>query len=292
MTPILSVRDLTISFGSRGHPELNFEVDPGDNLAIIGPNGAGKSVLLRALLNLLPYEGVIEWAPDAKLGYVPQKIAADRQLPLQCKRPSGGKGTATETPRSGCSVGRRQGGPYSRTARNQHRHTFRRTIPKGSDRIRFAGRSKRTAVRRTDGQSRRTCGRAHLRITARLTARAPFNRFFWSRMISVSCTSSRPKFFASAKGKPCFGPPREILTTGNSRSRLFRATEVLSASSRSLEDQWMAIRRNLRGGAGPAFRCCRWPGRQLCAHETDAFGQRCDLARGASWTGPGLSFRF
>jgi zinc transport system ATP-binding protein len=83
MTPILSVRDLTIRFGNRTviH-HLNFEVNPGDNLAIIGPNGVGKTVLLRALLNLLPYEGVIEWAPDAKLGYVPQKIAADRHLPL------------------------------------------------------------------------------------------------------------------------------------------------------------------------------------------------------------------
>jgi zinc transport system ATP-binding protein len=83
MAPILSVRDLTIRFGNRTviH-RLNFEVDPGDNLAIIGPNGAGKTVLLRALLDLLPYEGVIEWASDAKLGYVPQKIAADRNLPL------------------------------------------------------------------------------------------------------------------------------------------------------------------------------------------------------------------
>src|ERR1022692_1906054 len=83
MAPILSVRDLTIKFGSRTVIQhLTFEVDPGDNLAIIGPNGAGKTVLLHALLNLLPYEGVIQWSPDAKLGYVPQKIAADRQLPL------------------------------------------------------------------------------------------------------------------------------------------------------------------------------------------------------------------
>ena len=86
MTPILSVRDLTIRLGSRTvFHRLNFEVNRGDNLAIIGPNGAGKSVLLRALLDLLPYEGVIEWAPDAKLGYVPQKIAADRHLPLRVK---------------------------------------------------------------------------------------------------------------------------------------------------------------------------------------------------------------
>lgn len=84
MAPILSVRDLTVEFDNRTVVHrLNFEIYPGDNVAIIGPNGAGKTVLLRALLNLVPYDGVIEWAPDAKLGYVPQKIAADRHLPLK-----------------------------------------------------------------------------------------------------------------------------------------------------------------------------------------------------------------
>jgi len=81
---VLSVRKLSVSFGQRTvlH-DLTFDVTRGENLAIIGPNGAGKTVLLRALMNQLPYEGVIEWAPETKLGYVPQAIAADRQLPLQ-----------------------------------------------------------------------------------------------------------------------------------------------------------------------------------------------------------------
>lgn len=86
MVPMLSVRDLTVRFGDRKIIQnLSFTVERGENLAIIGPNGAGKSVLLRALLDLTPYEGAIEWAADAKLGYVPQKIAADRQLPLEVK---------------------------------------------------------------------------------------------------------------------------------------------------------------------------------------------------------------
>ena len=86
MAPMLSVRGLTVKFGARTIVQnLTFSVERGENLAIIGPNGAGKSVLLRALLNLVPYEGAIEWALDAKLGYVPQKVAADRQLPLQVR---------------------------------------------------------------------------------------------------------------------------------------------------------------------------------------------------------------
>ena len=75
---VLSVRKLTVRFGNKTviH-DLTFDVTRGENLAIIGPNGAGKTVLLRALLNQLPYEGAIEWAPETKLGYVPQAIAAD-----------------------------------------------------------------------------------------------------------------------------------------------------------------------------------------------------------------------
>lgn len=44
--PLLSVTDLTVSFGShtviRG---LTFQVKQGEAVAIIGPNGAGKTVL-------------------------------------------------------------------------------------------------------------------------------------------------------------------------------------------------------------------------------------------------------
>jgi zinc transport system ATP-binding protein len=83
---LLSVTDLNVSFGNREVIQhLSFEVRQGDCLAVIGPNGAGKTVLLTALLNLIPYRGEILWSREARLGYVPQKIAADRQLPLSAK---------------------------------------------------------------------------------------------------------------------------------------------------------------------------------------------------------------
>src|ERR1700722_5147033 len=84
--PLLTVAKLNVAFGSRVviH-NLSFLVRAGDCLAVIGPNGSGKTVLLTALLNLIPYHGEIRWSPGARLGYVPQKIAADRQLPLQLK---------------------------------------------------------------------------------------------------------------------------------------------------------------------------------------------------------------
>jgi zinc transport system ATP-binding protein len=83
---LLSVAHLSVSFGNRKViDDLSFEVQEGDCVAIIGPNGAGKTVLLQALLNLIPYRGEIRWSREARLGYVPQKIAADRQLPLSAK---------------------------------------------------------------------------------------------------------------------------------------------------------------------------------------------------------------
>lgn len=86
MEPVLTVRDLEVGFAGRPilH-KLSFEVHRGDTLAVLGPNGAGKTVLLRALLQLLPYSGLIRWAPGTQIGYVPQKIAADRHLPIEVR---------------------------------------------------------------------------------------------------------------------------------------------------------------------------------------------------------------
>jgi zinc transport system ATP-binding protein len=86
MSTILSVTNLAISFGQRSVVKnLGFELHAGEALAILGPNGAGKTVLLRALLRLLPYEGQIKWAEDARIGYVPQKMSADLQLPVHLR---------------------------------------------------------------------------------------------------------------------------------------------------------------------------------------------------------------
>src|SRR5258708_22014008 len=83
MKPLLTVKDLTVVLdGKTIVSSLSFQLERGDNLAIIGPNGSGKTVLVRALLGIVPHWGQIVWVPGAQLGYVPQKIDADRHLPL------------------------------------------------------------------------------------------------------------------------------------------------------------------------------------------------------------------
>jgi ABC-type Mn2+/Zn2+ transport system ATPase subunit len=81
-----------VSASYDGRPALDdvsFRVEDGRFAALIGPNGAGKSTCLRLLLGLLkPTAGVVEvfghrpLATAREVGYVPQKVAIPRGLPI------------------------------------------------------------------------------------------------------------------------------------------------------------------------------------------------------------------
>ena len=79
----LEVSDLSVHFGAtRVLADLSFRVAKGTALAIIGPNGAGKTVLLRTLIGSLPFAGTVRWAADVRIGYVPQKLDLERDIPI------------------------------------------------------------------------------------------------------------------------------------------------------------------------------------------------------------------
>jgi zinc transport system ATP-binding protein len=83
MENALEVSGLTVRFGERTVLEkLSFEVPSGSTLAVIGPNGSGKTVLFKALIDAVPFEGSVAWAPGTRIGYVPQKLDIERDLPL------------------------------------------------------------------------------------------------------------------------------------------------------------------------------------------------------------------
>ncbi len=80
---VLEVKNLSVTYS--GNPvleSLSFKVEKGDTLAVIGPNGAGKTVLFKALLGLTPYTGEVIWGPGTKIGYVPQRLAVESDLPV------------------------------------------------------------------------------------------------------------------------------------------------------------------------------------------------------------------
>jgi zinc transport system ATP-binding protein len=82
---ILQVYDLTVDISNQPIlSSLNFKVKQGVTLAIVGPNGAGKTTLFRALLNLIPHSGRIEWNGKVKIGYVPQVLSV-RDIPISVR---------------------------------------------------------------------------------------------------------------------------------------------------------------------------------------------------------------
>ena len=91
--PVLSVAHLSGDLGGRSIlRNVSFDLYPGQLCALIGENGAGKTTLLRSLLGLTAHrsgQALIDGAPAdqrrALVGYVPQKIAFDPDVPLRTR---------------------------------------------------------------------------------------------------------------------------------------------------------------------------------------------------------------
>ena len=83
---ILRVSNLTVEISNqRIIDNLSFRIKKGVTLAVVGPNGAGKTTLFRAMLNLVPYKGKIEWNGKVKVGYVPQILSV--RTAVSCRMP-------------------------------------------------------------------------------------------------------------------------------------------------------------------------------------------------------------
>lgn len=81
--PALEVRALAVSFGRVVVlQDVSFQLEPGSVLGVVGANGAGKTVLFKALVGMVPHGGVVRWAAQTRIGYVPQKLGVERDLPL------------------------------------------------------------------------------------------------------------------------------------------------------------------------------------------------------------------
>ncbi|WP_127144986.1 metal ABC transporter ATP-binding protein [Pelagibacterium montanilacus] len=66
---------------------VDMTIVPGEIVTLIGPNGSGKSTTVKAALGVLtPDEGEVRRAKGLQVGYVPQKTAFDRSLPLTVGR--------------------------------------------------------------------------------------------------------------------------------------------------------------------------------------------------------------
>ena len=88
--PAVSVRDLTVSYGSiKAVDGISFDVAQGAVAAIIGPNGSGKTTVIKAILGLVePDQGDVLLlgkhlhSTRQFIGYVPQRFDFDREFPM------------------------------------------------------------------------------------------------------------------------------------------------------------------------------------------------------------------
>jgi zinc/manganese transport system ATP-binding protein len=91
---LLTLDDIGVRLGGRQVlSDVTFSLGRGEFTGIIGPNGAGKTTLLRVILGLIePSAGrvLINGEPvnaknKAAIGYVPQKLVIDPDMPLRAR---------------------------------------------------------------------------------------------------------------------------------------------------------------------------------------------------------------
>ena len=92
-TELLAVRGVSVTLSGRPIlDKVSFTISPGEFTGLIGPNGAGKTTLLRVILGLQrPDSGTVlaGGQPLSRhhraIGYVPQKVLLEPDLPLRAK---------------------------------------------------------------------------------------------------------------------------------------------------------------------------------------------------------------
>jgi zinc/manganese transport system ATP-binding protein len=93
LEPVLQVENLSVSLGGRRVlDQVSFTVGAGGFCGLIGSNGAGKTTLLRAILGMVApsggrivVAGGVQSRRNPQIGYVPQKIVLEADMPLRAR---------------------------------------------------------------------------------------------------------------------------------------------------------------------------------------------------------------
>lgn len=193
--------------------DVSLQIAKGSSTAVIGPNGAGKTVLFQALIGSVPSAGTIRWAPGTRIGYVPQKLDLERDVPI----------TGMDFLRARASLTR---GSNAHIARILDSVDISRKVSEGMIGTFSGGQFQRlligfallgepsvlmldepTAGIDEPGQRRLN------ELVSRLQGEGGLTVVFISHELSVVYQYA-DRVLCMGHGRTCFGPPRKILTPG------------------------------------------------------------------------------
>ncbi len=85
---LISAQKLTVTIDGRQILDnVSLSLEPGCIISLIGPNGAGKTTLTKTLLGLQkPSSGKVERQQGLRIGYMPQKLNIDPNLPITVEK--------------------------------------------------------------------------------------------------------------------------------------------------------------------------------------------------------------
>lgn len=89
MKKTIEISNLSVTYGNvKALTDVSVSFQVGELIGILGPNGSGKSTLLKALVDLLPHSGKIEFDQHAfhsireEIAFVPQRESVDWDFPI------------------------------------------------------------------------------------------------------------------------------------------------------------------------------------------------------------------
>ncbi len=86
--PLITTRNVCLHYGPDVvlH-DIDFEIGEREIVTLLGPNGSGKSSFLRILIGALkPTAGRVDRRSGLRIGYVPQRLSIDANLPMSVMR--------------------------------------------------------------------------------------------------------------------------------------------------------------------------------------------------------------